>query len=212
MPKDANGYTCLERSFFPIIGIMMAVVIAFEFVLVGIYSAEIEDTSGVDTHCDIFTSGPLVSGIGLAVGMGFNMLWIYGRIFSYELGRVALLFWVASTIVGIAGAGGALFSANFAEEAPLCDKDQYLTIHYFAIVFLVISLAAPHYFAIKNSTDKIIGKLDRMSQEDLTTIKKAIDKRMKSTPQVDVSSENSGLISAAVEQKKQLQYFYDERI
>jgi hypothetical protein len=212
MPKDANGYTCLERSFFPIIGIMMVLVIIFEFYLVGIYSAEIEDISGVDTHCDVFTSGPLVSGIGLAVGMVFNMVWIYGRIFSYELGRVALLFWVASTIVGIAGAGGSLFSANFADEFSKCDKDQYLTIHYFAIVFLVISLAAPHYFAIKNSTDKIIGKLDRMSQEDLTTIKQAIDKRMKSAPQVDVSSENSGLISAAVEQKKQLNYFYDERL
>tara|TARA_B110000208_G_scaffold167895_1_gene207637 strand:+ start:143 stop:769 length:627 start_codon:yes stop_codon:yes gene_type:complete len=180
MPKDSNGYTCLERSFFPIIGVMMAMVIVFEFVLVGIYSAEIEDidsVDGVETHCDMFTVGPLFSGIGLAIGMCFNMLWICGRSSNYELGRVALLFWVASTIVGIAGAGGAALMADFFEDFPQCDKEPYIAIHFFAIVFLVVSLSAPHYFAIKNPVDKIVGKIDRMSREDLTKIKKAIDEK-----------------------------------
>jgi len=191
MPKDSNGNTCLERSFFPVIGVMMAMVIAFEFVLVGIYSAEIEDINGVDTHCDMFAVGPLFSGIGLAIGMCFNMLWICVRSSNYELGRVALLFWVASTIVGIAGAGGAAFMADFFEDFPECDKEPYIAIHLFAILFLVVSLSAPHYFAIKNPVDKIVGKIDRMSREDLTKIKKAIDEKENTVNENSALMENS---------------------
>mgnify|MGYP006075474897 FL=1 len=204
MPKDSNGNTCVERSFFPVIGIMMALVIVFEFWLVFVYSEETEDIiSGVSTHCDIFAKAPLVSGICLLVGMGFNMLWVFGRRNSYEMGRVALLLWVASTIVGIAGAGGALFSADFFEEHPACEKEQYLAIHYFAIVLLVVSLSTPHYFAIKKSAEKIVGKIDRMSREDLNKIKQAIDKKIKS---VDVSSEKAGLILKKLENRSDLDF------
>lgn len=199
MPKDSNGNTCFERYFFPVIGVMMAMVIAFEFVLVGIYSAEIEDISGVDTHCDMFILGPLLSGIGLTIGMCFNMLWICVRSSKYELGRVALLFWVASTIVGIAGAGGAAFSTDFFDVHKQCNKEPYIAIHLFAILFLVVSLSAPHYFAIKNPVDKIVGKIDRMSREDLTKIKKAIDKKENTVNETSALMENSAPQPAKLE-------------
>jgi len=164
MLKKTEDHTCLEKSFFPIIGVAMLLVIIFEFILVGIYSGEYQlgDGTQADTYCEEFAEAPLIAGIALTIGMGFNMVWIFSR--QTELGRVSLLIWAASTIIGIAGAGGALFQTRFLEDVPaqgakVCSDEgdnSYDFLHIIAILFLVLTISLPH-FKIKNKTAKIIG-------------------------------------------------------
>jgi len=181
MLKKTEDHTCLEKSFFPIIGVAMVLVIIFEFILVGIYSGEYQlgDGTQADTYCEEFAEAPLIAGIALTIGMCFNMVWVFSR--QTELGRVSLLIWVASTIIGIAAAGGALFQTRFLEDVPVqdakvCSDDgdnSYDFLHIIAILFLVLTISLPHFKiralalgSAKNKTVKNIAGLDPQVKKD----------------------------------------------
>ena len=94
------------------------------------------------------TTAPGTAGACLAGSLVLNMTWLAAkRSGRKKLEKVSILLWAMFTVVGVAAAGGTLGQAFLAEAVcgvAIKTAVPVVTVQYFAIACLVLSIAAPH--------------------------------------------------------------------
>lgn len=130
----------LNKIFFGVIGLMMAVATAAQFFLF----VEFGDQCAA---ADI-TTAPGTAGACLAGSFVFNGAWVVAkRSGDKTLERGSILLWTMLVVVGVVAAGGVLGQAFLAEAAcggAIETAVPVLTVQYVSIALLLLSIAVPH--------------------------------------------------------------------
>lgn len=130
----------LNKLFFGIIGLMMALATVAQFFLFVEFGEQC-------TTADI-TTAPVVAGGCLAGSFVFNGAWVAAkRSGRKSMERVSILLWTLLVVVGVAATGGVLGQAFLAKAAcgvAIETAIPVLTVQYVSIALLVLSIAVPH--------------------------------------------------------------------
>lgn len=143
----------MQKLFFGMISLMLALAASLEFVL------SYEYKNQCDGH-DISTA-PTIAGCCLFGSFLLNAVWLMSRKNrSAKSIRAALFAWTASVTIGVAAAGAALGQGLLLDVVCVDAQNQptFVTnlnavlVQYSAIALLVLSVAAPHAMKKKSTT------------------------------------------------------------
>ena len=130
----------LNKVFFGVIGLMMALATAAQFFLFVEYGK-------LCTAADI-TTAPGTAGACLAGSFVFNGAWVVAKRSGRKtLEKASILLWTMLVVVGVTAAGAVLGQAFLTEAAcgvAIETAVPVLTVQYVSIALLILSIALPH--------------------------------------------------------------------